>query len=308
MSTIALIVNPRAGRGASLRAVEPLKRILERRGTAYEMTMTRYPGDAIGLARDSLSDLIVAVGGDGTINEVANGILGSGKTLGIIPAGSGNDFVKSLAIPRHLERAVDTLLAGRTRDVDVGVVEIEEDAGNAREGPKKTKRYFVNGIGIGFAASVAVRTTEIKYLGGTALYLLAVLQTLGKYRSPEFTIRVDSMVRSSRHLLIAVGNGACSGGGFYLTPDARVDDGLFDVCLVDEASIPRILRLMPKVMRGAHRGEKEIDLLRGRNIRIENDFALPIHVDGEILGRHVVSTTLEFAGPRLRVIEGWSGA
>ncbi len=170
-------------------------------------------------------------------------------SIGIIPAGSGNDFIKSLRYPKRLADALDIVLAGKVRRVDAGIVTCT--AATPDESTVETHhRLFLNGVGVGFDATVAAKMRTIRYLSGTAVYLLAVLQTLGKYKAPHFTIAIDGAERVGHNLLIAIGNGRCAGGRFYLTPDAVVDDGLLDLCVVKDVGVARILRLMPLVMVG----------------------------------------------------------
>ena len=298
MNTFTFIVNPTAGKGAAARLVEPLRAELERRAVEYELITTTRPGHATAAARLSKGSVVVAVGGDGTLNEVANGLSGPNKTLGIIPAGSGNDFIKSVGIPPKFLPALDILLRGERRSVDLGTVSCGPPEGNS------PPRYFVNGVGIGFDAAVAARTREIKFLGGNALYIVAVLQTLGKYVPPRFTLSIDHETRVSNNLLIAVGNGRCAGGGFYLTPDAIVDDGLLDICMVGVKTIPQILSLMPKVMKGKHHGVPGVTFLREKGLTVSAEEPFFVHADGEIVGDGVHDVQVGILPGRLLIICG----
>ena len=301
MNTFTVILNPRAGRGEGEKLSGPLERLLRDNNARFEMLRTTRPGEATELARGASTPVVVAVGGDGTVHEVANGVIGSGRTLGVIPAGSGNDFIKSIAIPRNLREAVKKLLAGTTKTIDVGTVEC---GGRAGDHSNFHERFFVNGVGIGFDAAVAKRTSQIRFLRGIPLYLAAVFDTLGKYRAPVYDVKFDEFSSSARYLLIAVGNGPCAGGGFYLTPDALVDDGLLDVCMVDDVNLPTILRLMPKVMRGKHRNASEVKFLRGRKISVQSSGRFCVHADGEIVGDQVQSVRIELIQKHLSVIVG----
>jgi YegS/Rv2252/BmrU family lipid kinase len=263
------------------------------------VALTEGAGHATALAREATGNVVVAVGGDGTVNETANGILGSGKTLGVIPAGSGNDFIKAVRIPGRLGRAFECLLTGKTVEIDVPSVRCSRsDGGNS------TYRHFVNGVGIGFDAAVAVRVGEIRFLRGTALYMLAVFQTLGRYRAPHFSVDVDDRRRSSHLMLIAIGNGPCAGGGFYLTPEASTTDGVLDVCMIEEIGLGKLLRVMPKVLRGRHRGDPAVSFEHGREITVSAPEAFFVHADGEIVGRDVNNVTVSLQAGRLPVIVG----
>jgi diacylglycerol kinase (ATP) len=292
------IVNPEAGRGHARSLLDPLRTELDARGVDHEILVTTRQGQARDFARNGAGPVVVAVGGDGTLNEVANGVTERQRALGIIPAGSGNDFIKTLKYPRRLSSALDIILAGKIRKVDAGVITCK--ALKPGSGTVETlNRVFVNGVGVGFDAAVAARMRTIRYLSGTAVYVLAVLKTLGKYKAPDFRIVVDGTEIRSRNLLIAVGNGRCAGGSFYLTPDAEVDDGCLDLCLIKEVSIPKILRLMPLVMVGKHKGIKEVSFSRSREqILIDSDSTFHVHADGELVGEQVnhveITTRPEF--------------
>ena len=244
MHEYTFILNPMAGKGAARKADDLLEVLLRDSGLKFRAWHTEAPGHATQLARQATTSHVVAVGGDGTINEVVNGLAGTDKIMGIIPTGSGNDFIKSVGIPRSMKKALDVLKAGHVTD------------DRCRHGPDRPDgttgacsmlraRLFANGVGIGFDAAVARRVSEITGLRGTALYLLAVLQTLGRYRSPEFTVRTDDETWSGRELLIAVGNGRCAGGGFYLTPEADVDDGILDVTVIQDVPVVKDAEIDP---------------------------------------------------------------
>lgn len=304
MKPYTFIVNPEAGRGHGRKLLDPLRRELERRKVDFDLYVTTRAGQAIEFARNGAGPTVVAVGGDGTLNEVANGLTGKHKAIGIIPAGSGNDFIKSLGTPRRMSDALDLILAGKIRRVDAGVISCTATS-PGKETVETRHRLFVNGVGVGFDAAVAAKMRTIKFVGGTAVYVLAVLQTLGKYKAPRFRIASDGVERSMRNLLIAIGNGRCAGGSFYLTPDAVVDDGLLDLCVIEELSVPRILRLMPLVMLGRHRNVKEVSFLRARDrILIEAEELFFVHADGEVVGERVNRVEVSVKPNHLPILVG----
>jgi len=274
------VVNPTAGKGRGARVEEWLSRKLARSDIDHHIVRTKGRGEAGGIARDAHADVVVAVGGDGTIHEIANGLIGTKKILGIIPAGSGNDLVKSLGIPQQRDEALRDLLGGSIRRFDAGRVQWSTHPdGNFKE------RFFVNGLGIGFDAAVAKTASELRYLSGTLLYLTAVLLTMRRYIPPLLEISLQEAGKGARRqLLVAVGNGACAGGGFYLTPTAKADDGLLDVCSIDAGSAFRILALVPKVLRGKHAGADGVTMYRGKEFTVSSDEPFPVHADGEFLG------------------------
>jgi len=282
MQPTLFIVNPEAGN-----FTRKVKKLLD--GFAHshpkdvEIVETNHPGQATEIARRTDKDRVVAVGGDGTVNEVINGLIGGQKSFGVIPAGSGNDFIKAIGLENSVDVALRSLLTGSTITIDIGRANLAFGDGSSRH------IYFANGLGSGFDASVAITASKIKYLRGTLRYVVAVMRTLGTYRAPEFSVITDSRARRGKYLLIAIGNGPCAGGGFYLTPDAKPNDGLLNVCTIGDLPVPRILLVMPKVMRGKHRGEKAVHFDVGKNISISSNEPFCVHADGQILGRDVLS-------------------
>lgn len=303
MSSYCFIINPAAGKGKGRRVAEVLKQEIVRRSLDADVCFTEKQGDAYSLAARASAPVVVAVGGDGTVNEVVNGIAGTDKTLAVVPSGSGNDLVKSIGVPAEIFGALDVLDEGHRAFIDVAVVRCSASHAIGTPGNSED-RYFVNGVGIGFDAAVAERTTSIKYLGGFALYLMAVLQTLGKYSAPRFHVQLDGEVIEGKQLLIAIGNGRCAGGGFYLTPQAKIHDGLLDVCLIDDMSVPSILRLMPRVMKGKHDGMLGVRITRSERIAVEAAEPFYVHADGEIVGRGVNKVDVEIRKSALEVIVG----
>lgn len=296
------IMNPMAGKGSGLRADEALEGFLKHSGLSYRVMYTEGPGHATHLARRSRSRVVVAVGGDGTINEVVNGLAGSERIMGIIPTGSGNDLIKSLGIPHSVEAALAVLKAGHVRTMDVGKVQTGVlENGSMQYAPW---RLFGNGVGIGFDAAVARKVSEITYLRGTLLYLAAVLQIVGRYRSPEFSVRLDERSWSGRELLMAVGNGRCAGGGFYLNPEAEVADGLLDVTVIGDVPVFRVLSLIPGVMGGKPVKRDFVTYLRGKELEATSSEKFNVHADGEIVGREVHGVRVGIEAGVLKVICG----
>lgn len=305
MKTHTLVVNPNAGGGRPRKLLGAIERALRAWGVHYTVELTKGPGDATKLAAASQSEVVISVGGDGTVNEVLNG-LRPGVSLGIVPAGSGNDLIKSLPIPPRPMDALHTAVHGRSLMVDAGSVSCSvHSSGGKDAGVPVAPRLFLNGVGIGFDAEVAVRKGEIPYLTGTLVYVAAVLQTLGRYKSPLFKVCSREISRESRQLLVAVGNGRCAGGGFYLTPEADPSDGELDVCLIDHVSIFTILRLMPRVMKGKHTGHPSVTLSRTREITLESSTPFFVHADGEIVGRRVNRVEIGILPQHLSVQVGY---
>ncbi len=297
MGAIRLIVNPVAGRGHTARVEPYIRRIFEGLGVSFDVQHTSAPLEATALAeRASLEGcpLVVAVGGDGTVNEVLNGLArahangGPLGTLGVIPTGSGNDFEYMLRTADGLESACRRLAEGKARLIDIGRI---------------GDRYFANGVGIGFDAAVNIASRKYHWLRGLPLYLLAVLETtFVSYRAPTVTIDYDGQVSTAPMLMISVTNGRRFGGGFLVTPQAEMDDGLLDLCLAREVGRLGILGMIPHFIRGTHIDKPPVKMARARRVVVTSSDNLPAHVDGEIYCTDAHRLEIEILPRRLQVV------
>lgn len=271
MKKYKLIANPAAGRGKANAAVLRVVEHFKAKGATFDLELTTAPGQAAGMARKALGefDVIVAVGGDGTVNEIVPGMLFSGKPLGIIPSGSGNDFIKSLGIPNNIETAVDIILKGEARVIDAG---------------KINGMYFANGVGIGFDAAVNRASYEINHSKrGLWLYVCALVRTLGRFDPVPVKITMNGGTIEQDIFLLTIGNGTTCGGGFKLTPHAKVDDGLLDVTIVNPLGVPTLLWHLPKVFLGTiDKVTSYARLMRTAKLSVSSIHPIPVHVDGEI--------------------------
>jgi YegS/Rv2252/BmrU family lipid kinase len=269
-----LILNPFAGKKRLIKEIDTIKRILTSEGLDFDLAFTQSPKHGIQLAQKAVEEkfnLIVAVGGDGTVNEVVNGIIGvEDVILGIIPIGLGNDFAWMIGLsPKDIDKACKTLCNGAVKNIDVGMV---------------NDRYFVNGVGIGFDAQVAQERLKYKgILSGVGLYLYAVIKTLFKYKPIQANIKLDEEIIDIAPLLIAIGCGKRCGGGFLLTPKAELDDGYLDVCVIQQIGKLKAICNLPKVLNGTHITMQEVNMYRTKQIIVNLPAALTAHVDGEIL-------------------------
>ncbi|CUS88833.1 lipid kinase, YegS/Rv2252/BmrU family, partial [Candidatus Kryptonium thompsonii] len=244
-----IVLNPYAGRWKGAKLYHKLIQYVRHLKYLERFQVTTAHGEAIQIARDTPAELVVAAGGDGTVNEIVNGILQSNseKLLGVIPIGSGNDFAKMLNLkPFKIKIAIESIKRRRITTSDVGIIRFIDEFGNSGE------RFFINGVGVGFDAVVANESRKIKHLRGILLYLLALLKSLKDYETPEMEVYIDGKKIKEKIFLVAVGNGKSAGGGFLLTPDAKINDALLDVCLVSDLSILRVLQVLPTVLKGKH--------------------------------------------------------
>jgi diacylglycerol kinase (ATP) len=295
---MVVILNPTSGGGAGRRVAAEIERELRRRRADFVLHATRAPGHATELAEAAAAagaELVVAAGGDGTIHEVANGLLRHAHPLplGILPVGTGNDFVKVAGV-RSRSRAYDALLAGNLHSVDVGL---------ARWG--SSAEYFVNGMGTGIDVEVVRQIQRHRHLPGALVYITAVVRALRRFEPIRIAARFDGHEIDRPMMIFTVGNGCCFGGVFRLCPDALPDDGLFDICAVNRMSTPGVVRALPRVFRGRHTSLRPVSMHRARSIDITvgGDAPLFFQLDGELReapGVRSISITME--PRRLRVI------
>jgi diacylglycerol kinase (ATP) len=292
MGKIKIIANPVAGSGAGGRAIPRIERLLKEQQLDYDLTRTEHPGHGIELTREAAGqgyDVVVAAGGDGTSNEVINGLMQaklSGTNpppMGVFCVGRGNDFAHGVDIPYDLEMACQVLKEDHRRVIDIGRVA----GGKYPEG-----RYFGNCVGVGFDAITTIEVSKMPRFGGFFSFFIAVLKTIFLYyKGPQIRLEYDGQSLTQRCLLISVMNGQRLGGGFWMAPEAKPDDGLFDLCIAREASRRRIFSLIPYFMKGTQGTQEEITVGQASRIAITAiDGVLPAQTDGEILcvdGNHL---------------------
>ncbi len=272
---VALIVNPRAGRCTGRRVAAIACRLLEEAGWEVAVETTSAPGEGEALARNAAAgcDLVVGVGGDGTLSELLNGLLGSGVACGLVPCGTGNDFARFVGIHESAEMAARQILGGRPVAIDMGRL-------------STPSRHFVNTVGVGFDAAVAGRINRRRRLTrGLAAYLPAVLHELAANTFLPARVQVDERVFEDEWLLVAVANGNAYGAGFKIAPKAACDDGELDVVLVQRTGRLDVLRSLRLALRGQHERHPKVRMLRGRHVRIETERRAPALVDGDLLAQ-----------------------
>lgn len=271
-----VIVNPAANHGETADKLAEIREFLEPRVAAYT-SITTAPRHAVELARNLHDyDLVVVAGGDGTVFEVVNGLVASGNrhtTLGLIPTGSGNDLGRALGLPKEWRSAMERLLDGDVKTIDLGRV---------------NDTYFTNSLAIGFDARVAHRTNQIKggtSMSGLPLYLAALLDIVRyDYHCHRIRFKIDEGAWEKRDvLLVAINNGASYGGGFKITPEAVNNDGLLDVCLVDAVPRWEVLPRLPFVVAGRHAWMNPAHFYKVKSVRIESEKELPAALDGELI-------------------------
>ena len=275
---ISFIANPTAGRGRTRSMVETFARAVTGES---RLLWTQGPGHAVELARSAApdTDVVCIVGGDGTVGEVINGLMPRPTPIVVVPTGSGNDFASMVNAPTTADELAAVIREGLGWRLDV---------------LDCVDRYCANSIGIGFEALVTYHSLSIRYIRGLPLYLLAVMKALASYEVIHYAITLDGAPAiEGDYLLVSAANGPRAGGGFYLNPGARPDDGLIDVFTASRMPRLRMLSILPRTLRGTHVGRPGLAFHRGTRVRIAADRPFPIHIDGEYLGRR--ATPLEMS-------------
>jgi len=280
-----VIVNPVAGANKTYKKWPQLNRLLDHIGLSFDHQYTEGAGHAIELARDAASDgyrYLVAVGGDGTVNEVANGILNTGSagdvSFGVISTGTGSDFARSAGIPMDSINACSVLTSVKRLVIDAGIVEYHKNG-------QKTQRYFVNAAGIGFDAAAVESTEKIpKYFGGTIPYLAGLLRTLIGYRNKSVVMDIDDRNQPAKILSMIVANGNYLGGGMHVAPDAMMDDSLLDVVVIGDVGKLDLLKSLPMIYKGTHGNHPKVSIEKAVKVFINTSERVLVHADGELLG------------------------
>ena len=281
-----MIVNPVAGAGRTARKWPKIKGLLKDFGLRFEDDFTEAQGHAIELAKSAAEKgykLVVAVGGDGTVNEIVNGLYQAGSigdvTLGIISTGTGSDYIRTVGVPRYYKEACRCLMKPRRLIVDLGIAEYVSNG-------SVVKRVFVNFAGAGFDAEVVKATTQrYKALGSIPSYLMGVLTTFFLYGNREVSLKLDDTVSSSKICTIVMSHGRYGGGGMLVAPDADPTDGFLDIMIIGDISKPDLLWSLPRVYRGTHLTHPKVTTKRAREIEIRSNQPLSFQADGELLGR-----------------------
>lgn len=281
MTRYMIILNPIAGAGTALKALPLIKELLTKYELNFDISLTDYPEHAIELARKAAADgydYIVAAGGDGTSNEVLNGLMqhklatGSFPVMGVIPVGRGNDFAFGANIPVNVEEACAMLAALPRKWIDIGTISANGET---------DVLYFGNGIGVGFDAVVGFVAARSK-LKGMLSYLVAAIKTIFKYyKPPEVRIEVGDRHYTVTALMVSVMNGRRMGGGFMMAPTAVINDNLFNLVIVSKIPQMAMFGLIGKFMKGTHTEDPAVQTCQGDRVTVTAlKGTLPVHADG----------------------------
>lgn len=269
------IINPVAGKGNGLEFKEKIHNIFRELNYSYEIIVTKKSGYAIEEVKKITSKekcIVYSIGGDGTLNEVLNGIIGSDSSLAVIPAGSGNDFARTLYGDIKLSNILEDLIYGEDKVIDVA---------------RLNNKYYLNISSIGFDASVvnnARNYKKYKFISGSMAYAMGIVKSLFTFKPMELIFKVEENEVKGNMYLISVANGKCYGGGIKIAPNAKIDDGLLDVYAIKKPKIHRLIRFLPKVVKGKDTSHiEEIKYIKCKKIHVRATQEATVNIDGEIL-------------------------
>ena len=279
--SIKLIINPAAGRGKTSKLSKRVISEFEKRGIDFDYEYSTKPRHAVEISRKASAEFqkVIAVGGDGTVNEVGEGLVGSDVIFGVIPLGSGNDFAKENGFPLKISDAVGVILSDNFHLIDV---------------IKVNDRVSLNTAGVGFNGIVSEVAKSVKYLKGMSVYIWSVVKTAVRYKSIPLKISINGRLIEDDIFMVSICNSKSEGGGFIMAPDATNDDGLFDVTIIRHTGYTKLLLNLNKALTGNLNKLKEVETIKGNSILIESESPMPVHVDGEVisLNAHKVEASI----------------
>ncbi|WP_411678761.1 diacylglycerol/lipid kinase family protein [Clostridium thailandense] len=270
------IVNPKAGKGKALQLIPHIKNAFKYSNEEFIIEVTKGEGHATELVKRYVNKenyRVYAVGGDGTLNEVLNGIANTESCLGVIPSGSGNDFIKSIYKETLAENIIEDTIKGNTKIIDLAKVD---------------DRYFLNISSVGIDAEVVDNAKVFKkypFISGRAAYIFSAIVTIFTYKYRRIQLIIDDKEITLENTLTTFANGKYYGGGMKVAPDADLQDGLFDICTVDKLSRIKMFTLFPKLIKGTHRQIEEVCFYKAKKIIVSSKDEITVNIDGEIVKR-----------------------
>jgi len=298
INELGIILNPNAGRGKALRVEKEILNCLRKKNIKFHLEHTKEPCHATMIAKNLVNqfDIVIAAGGDGTAHEVACGVLGSKASLAYLPIGSGNDFNKIVGMPKDITNAVDLIIQGKRKQIDVGNISILNNS------KRTVNAFFFNTLGMGIDATIAKEARQIKHIRGLVLYLIAAIKALTYFTPIHFSVRIDGREMNEESFLFCIGNGKFEGGGFNMVPNALPDDQVFDICLIKKMPIKQALIVIPMVIKGTHGNHKKVYMSKAKDVKLIANDPFIVHADGEIIEDQAIELEARLAKEKLSVI------
>lgn len=291
---ICFIINPTADRKRSVRHFAALQKEIDNRWTDAEIVMTSPEKSVVELAREKSSqfDIVVACGGDGTVSQVASGLVGSRAALGVIPIGSGNDFVKTVQLNKSIAECLDILLEGYTTEIDMIRFSGDEEG------------WCLNTIGMGLDGLANYYAIQSVRLKGFLLYAVGALKACFTFRGTKMSLNIDHEKFENEYLMITLCNGKWEGGQFYVAPEAKLDDGWLDLLMVEKLPLYQILSYLPRFRTGPKESMNGIRSLRCIELELYSEKPIYVHSDGEHISGTVQHLKMAVAEKALKVVVG----
>jgi YegS/Rv2252/BmrU family lipid kinase len=267
---LVLLVNPSSGGGLALKRLPRIEAVLDSRRVPFRVVRTRSLDDGVAKALRAVEagELPVVVSGDGMVGAIGGAMAGAETPLGIVPVGRGNDLARVLGIPTEIEAAIEVVLAGNERAIDVG---------------EANGRPFLGIASVGFDSDANRIANEARFVRGNLVYLYAALRTMAGWRSARFTIAIGEERSRLEGYDVVVANNSCYGGGMYIAPDAELDDGKFDIVTIADMGKLRALYNLTKVFKGTHVRIPEVDVVRASRLQLSASRPFAVYADGEHL-------------------------
>ncbi len=303
MKKTLIIVNPKSGKGNGEKALPQIKSFLKQNNIQSEIAVTERHLHATEITKSNYLnyDKIIGVGGDGTLNEIVNGIDFSNEPqieLGVIPVGSGNDFARMLNLSKNINENLELIFNhAPVIKVDVGEIKFKEKGGKN----EKTHK-FLNGLGVGFDAYVAYINQHTKNFSGLVSYVYAVIKALINLEDMPVRIKLNNSIILGEKLLLAIGNGKTHGGGFYLNPDAEINDEILDLTVIEKLKKLQVIRKLPLALFNRLETAKEVSMYKFKDVEIEIEKPYFVHTDGEIISEKISSLSVKCLPKVLNVI------
>lgn len=301
------VINPISGKGRGKDSIPIIEYYLKSKCIDYKFLITQYPKNATEYLRNSCQEfnIIVSVGGDGTLNEVVNGIPDNyfdKVTLGVLQIGTGNDFSKNIISSKNIVENLASICQINKfsfRNIDLGTIEYT----NVNSDEISTHK-FINGAGIGFDAYVGALTQRNKVLRGISAYLVSVIKALFNYKMINVELKFNNVEITGNKLMITFGNGISHGGGFYLTPNAKIDDGILDISVFEEIKRKRLLSALPKALVNKLGDVPEADFFcTDGNVFAKLNTPYYFHCDGEIISDNLKTAKISLQKGKIKIIE-----